>query len=84
VHKSLHAFLGLATDHVHEQLNAVVKGDGGIIGLSDNANAMERWIICGPDVARPLEKFECSMVCLFVGFLTTLQHKKTISARITI
>jgi hypothetical protein len=61
VHKSHHAFLGLAIDHTHDQLNAVVKGDGGIIGLTDNASAMARWIVCVSDVARLLEEFECSM-----------------------
>ena len=32
--KTTHKFSGLAHDQVHEQLNAIVKGDGGAIGYS--------------------------------------------------
>jgi len=36
--KTTNRFSALALDHVHEQLNAIVKGDGGIIGRADNRN----------------------------------------------
>jgi hypothetical protein len=61
VHRSVRAFSGMAIDHAHEQLNAVVKGDGGVIGLTENDDALARWIVSGPDVARLLAEFECSM-----------------------
>jgi hypothetical protein len=41
-------------DQAHEQLNAVVKGDGGIVGLTANDGALDRWTIAGPEVARLL------------------------------
>ena len=42
----------LSLDQAHEQLNANVKGDGGVIGLTQNDTALHRWIVAGPDVAR--------------------------------
>ena len=34
VHKSPRAFSSIALDHAHEQANALVKGDGGAVGLT--------------------------------------------------
>jgi len=39
----------IAHDQIHEQLNALVKGDGGII---ENESALQCWMIAGPDMAR--------------------------------
>ena len=44
-------------DQAHEQNNAYIKGDGGAIGLTDNPNALRRWMIAGPEVARIIEEF---------------------------
>ncbi len=41
-HKSRKSFSGLATDQIHEQNNAKVKGNGGAIGLFDTPNALRR------------------------------------------
>ena len=38
--------------------NAYVKGDGGAIGLTDNATALRRWMVAGPEVARVIVEFE--------------------------
>ena len=27
-------------------------GDGGIIGITENESALQRWVIAGPDMAR--------------------------------
>ena len=45
-------------DHNHEQQNAKIKGVGGVIGISENENALQRWLLSGPEVARLLEEFE--------------------------
>ena len=55
--KSKHKFSALAHDQVHEQLNAVVKGDGGIIGITENDAALRRWMIAGPETARVLIEY---------------------------
>jgi hypothetical protein len=54
VHKTANRFSAIATDHVHEQLTAVIKGDNGIIGLTENDSALRRWITAGPEAAQLL------------------------------
>ena len=48
-----HTFSSLANDQVHERLNAIVKGgvkgDGGIVGITDSESALNRWTVGGPD-----------------------------------
>ena len=51
-------FSNIAIDHAHEQLNAVIKGDGGAIGLTDNDTALCRWTVAGPEIVRLLASFE--------------------------
>ena len=52
-------FSSLPIDHAHEQANKRVKGVGGIIGLTENAAMMERWIVTGPEISRVVEEFTC-------------------------
>ena len=42
----------LAHGQVHEQFNAVAKGDGGIIGITENDAELRRWMVAGPETAR--------------------------------
>lgn len=56
--KSVHKFSALAHDQIHEQQNAIVKGDGGIIGITENEGALRRWLVAGPEIARILTEFE--------------------------
>ena len=34
-------------DQVHEQLNKLVKGQGGIIGISEDENSLKCWMVSG-------------------------------------
>ena len=43
---------------VHEQLNAIVKGDGGIIGITENEAALTRWMVSGPETARLVMEYD--------------------------
>ena len=45
--KTTHHFSTLAHDQVHEQLNAMAKGDGGVIGITETAP--RRWMVAGPE-----------------------------------
>ena len=47
---------------MHEQENAKVKGKGGAIGLMENQVALQRWMICGPEVAKCLSEFESEVI----------------------
>jgi hypothetical protein len=57
----LKKFSCISIDHAHEQLNAVIKGDGGAIGLTSNDISLTRWTVAGPEIVRVLNSFEDSM-----------------------
>ena len=48
VNKSLKRFSSIAIDQAHEQNNAMVKGEGGAVGLTENPNAFRRWMLFRP------------------------------------
>ena len=56
--KTNHAFYTMPLDQGHEQNNQMVKGDGGTIGLTENPQALRRWMIGGPQIARIVQEFE--------------------------
>ena len=60
VHKTNRAFSSIALDHAHEQLNALVKGQGGAVGLTENPAALRRWMVASPELSRMVEEFEGS------------------------
>ena len=61
VNKSNHAFSAVAIDQAHEQNNATVKGDGGAVGLFQNEDALTKWMVSGPEIARILAEFDASL-----------------------
>ena len=58
VQKTRRMFSPIPLDQAHEQNNAYVMGGGGAIGLTDNATALRRWMVAGPEVARVIVEFE--------------------------
>ena len=60
VKKTQHAFSAIAIDQAHEQNNALVKGDGGAVGLTANPAALHRWMVSGPEMARLIKVFQVS------------------------
>ena len=50
-------FSSIPIDHAHEQANKRVKGVGGMIGLTENPEMLERWIVAGPEICRVIEQF---------------------------
>ena len=56
--KSSRKFSAMAHDQIHEQQNAKVKGDGGVIGITENEAALRRWMVAGPELARIVNEFE--------------------------
>ena len=57
-HKSNRVFSSIALDQAHEQVNALVKGEGGAVGLTENPSALRRWMVAGPEIARMVQEFE--------------------------
>ena len=50
-----------AHGQAHEQRNAMVKGNGGAVGLASNPGFLRRWVTAGPQFARSFKCFENSM-----------------------
>ena len=58
VHKSGQEYSAMSIDQAHEQANAVVKGDGGAIGLTEDPSALRRWMVAGPEVSHLVSQYE--------------------------
>lgn len=61
VSKSNKHFSNISIDHAHEQLNALIKGDGGGVGLTESDAGLTRWITASPEILRVMEEFEGSL-----------------------
>ena len=55
--RSNRRFSSFPIDQAHEHANKKVKGVGGIIGLTENRDMLERWIVTGPEISRVVEDF---------------------------
>ena len=51
----------MALDQFHEQSNKCIKGDGGVVGLTEDPAALRRWMLAGPEISRVVAEFEESM-----------------------
>ena len=74
VHKTRNKFSGLAIDQAHEQNNALVKSDGGAVGLTENPGALRRWMVAGPEMCRLSRDFET--LYLFKADVTEIHHEQ--------
>ena len=45
-------------DQAIEQTNAVIKGDGGAVDVTEDASALRRWIVVGPEVSHLIAQYE--------------------------
>ena len=53
-----------------------MKGDGGAVGLSQNPEALKRWMVAGPEMARVTAQLEASIHGVHKN-LETRHHKQT-------
>lgn len=61
VNKTGNNFSSIAIDHAHEQNNKCVKGDGGVIGLTEDSAQLLRWMVSGPEIARLVNDFQADV-----------------------
>ena len=73
VNKTSKNFSSIPIDHAHEQNNALVKGEGGAVGLTENPSALRRWMVSGREMARIINEFENSIA---TGSIQTEQKAK--------
>ncbi|KAK1879681.1 Acetyl-coenzyme A carboxylase carboxyl transferase subunit beta, partial [Dissostichus eleginoides] len=58
VTKSVIPFVSVGADHACEHLNKLMKIRSGIIGISNNANARQRFVIVTPELSRLSKEFK--------------------------
>lgn len=58
VHKTDRKFSAMVIDQAHEQNNAVIKGDGGDVGLTEDPSAFRRWMVAGPETSKFVADYE--------------------------
>ena len=58
VHKSSCDFSAIAIGQATEQANAVIKADGGAIGVTEDPSALIRWMVAGPEVSQLVAQYE--------------------------
>ena len=52
VFKSKQPFSAMAIDQAHEQANAVIKDEGGAMGIKEDPSAVRSWMVAGPEINR--------------------------------
>ena len=58
VFKSSRTFSAIAIGQAHEWANAVIKGEGGAIGVTEDPSALRRWMVGGPEASRLATEYE--------------------------
>ena len=59
--RSVHSFSCMVLHQSHEQLNKCIKGDGGVLGLTEDPAALQRWMLAGPEISWVVDEFEESV-----------------------
>ena len=50
-------FSSMALDQRHEQLNKDIKGDRGMVGLTEDEEKFRHWTICSPEITKVIAEF---------------------------
>ena len=79
VHKTRQAFSRIPIDQAHEQNNALIKVDGGAVGLTDNLSASQHCMVVGPEVARVVEEFHKELYHCYVKSIQLTMIKPQLS-----
>ena len=79
VQKTKRAFSAIHLDQAHVQNNALVKGDGSAVGLTDSPSALRRCMVAGSEVARVIMELEEANMYLNANEKTG-HHEETPSA----
>ena len=60
VQKTKNVLCTLTIDQCHEQVNEMIKGNVGAVGLTENLQSLERWTVTGQEISRVILEFEKS------------------------
>ena len=58
VTKTSNPFSAMSIDQAHEQTNKIIKGDGGLFGVTDQSISTQRWLLAAPEIASFIQSYE--------------------------
>ena len=76
--KSAQVLSSIVSDQNHEQLNQLIKGGGGAVGITEDPGALLRWMVASPEVTRLVNELEYTQ---YVG-RGNKHHERTYSVQI--
>ena len=53
-------FSNMGLDQRYKQHNKDMKEDGGVLGLTEHEEKLQRWMVCGPEAAQAVAEFKLS------------------------
>jgi len=56
VNKNRIPFCAIGLDHALEHINRIMKVTGGLVGITQNASARDRFFLAGPELSRLAEE----------------------------
>ena len=62
VQKTANKFSSMPIDQCHEQNNAIVEGEGGMIGLTENPTTFRKWAVAAPEQSHLIKEFESTFL----------------------
>ena len=66
----------MAIDQGHEENNAIMKDDGGIVGITQHTAALLHWSLTGPEIVKPLMNLNLQLDINLKGLLKVHTIKK--------
>ena len=81
IQKSRRDFSAMTIDQAHQKNNAVIKGDGGAIGLTEDPASLRRWMVAGTEVRRLLAAYEAIYGTIDTR-IDSRHHEATVGAQI--
>ena len=84
VYKTSKKFSAMAIDQCHKQNNAVIKESGGEVGLTNNLDALRRWMVAGPEVPRMVEEFDYCILEEHRGDINHHHYEQHLGVTLTI
>ncbi|KAK3923417.1 Envelopment polyprotein [Frankliniella fusca] len=75
------AFSAMGLDQAHEQINARIKGDGGMVGITESPSSLLKWLLAAPELAALVHDFEQKHLHLDDIDDSTTHHDKSPATR---
>ncbi|KAE8742548.1 hypothetical protein FOCC_FOCC011900 [Frankliniella occidentalis] len=76
------AFSAMGLDQAHEQLNARIKGDGGMIGITESQSSLIKWLLAAPELALLVHEFEHNHLHMYDKDDPASHHDESATARL--